>query len=135
MGHREVSILLPAQEMSELGDTRDPPGPMNGEIWHFPITSRVSYGMMTTISFPSPGVSRLGSPLAPSQDALKASFWASGKTVLQTQTPEQAPGCVCPPSMLFPSLPQFSQHHARKQAAKTTLSRWKGNNTLSRQSS
>lgn len=122
----------------ELGDIRDPPGPMNGEMWHFSVTARVSYGVVTTISFPSPEVSRLGIPLAPSQDVLKASFWVShpsGKMVLWSQTPEQAPGCVCPPSMLFPSLPQFSQHHTRKQTAKTTPSRWKGNNTQSRQSS
>lgn len=28
----------------ELGDTWDPPGPVHGEMWHFPITTQVSCG-------------------------------------------------------------------------------------------
>lgn len=81
-----------ARVQPQLGDTGDPPGLVNGEMWHFPATAQVSYGVVTPISFPSPGVSRLGIPLVPSQDVPKDRFWIShpsGKTVIGSR------GCVC----------------------------------------
>lgn len=111
-------------------------GPSRTHEWPFSVTAWVSYGVVTTISFPSPRNLQAGHP--PSQDVLKGSFWVShpsGKMVLWSQMPEQTPECLCPPSMLFPCLLQFSQHHTWKQAARTTLSTRKGKNTQSRQSS
>lgn len=113
MGHRQVSILLPAREMPGCRQSLG----THGTPECVPVTAQMSYGVMTTVPFPSPGVSRLGIPLAPSQDVLNTSFWVShpsGKMV--SPTPEQAPGCVCPPRCCSHVLPNSASttHRSRQ---------------------